>query len=316
MNSYKQWKQLNESSMPFGSRALVISTPPTIGGLQSQIPLISEKKKMDGKVVADELGDDEDEGHKCSCSDKGDKHDDHDDDHDDEKLSFSKKAKMKKKMKKMDDEVPEEEDHDDHDEDHEEEDHHDDDHEDEDEDDDHDDDHDDEEEEGEEGGEEDLSDDREAEKYGFMKDKGKKMSKKDKKRWKKKKMEEQFWQDLGTYATPKHSGGSEKEFYQSLQRQYGNPTEKHSGGLFGNGVNEDLLLTPDQEALIDAMPRPGEPGFAPRGRMNTFGSSEQPELASLPYGESVDNDEAADFEVLKKYFSESVARELIEKRRS
>jgi hypothetical protein len=311
MKSYKQWKMVNEAVFP--TLNLGISHPQTIGGLRSNMPGVgelSEKKKMSGKVVVDEPEvddtEDSDEGdHDCSCDDKKDK-----------QIAFSKKnmkKKMKKKMtKKMedeleddlsDDDVGEEDDvndvetpDDDHDDDHDEEgdDHDEDDHE---------------EGDGEEDDHHDEEDD--APKFGFMKDK--KGKKKDKKK-EKEKVEESFWNDIERYHVPKANMETEKEFFDSLARQYGNPkTERYSSGVQGDGVNEDLLLTPDQEALINSMPNPGEVGYSPSHRLGGFASSEQPELATV--GEDTDYEDSVedsvDYKVLCKYVSENVARKLI-----
>jgi hypothetical protein len=324
MKSYKQWKLVNEAVFPSMNLGLV--QPQTIGGVRSNLPGISdlnEKKKMNGKVVVDEPEDvdveDGDDDHGCSCKDKKSKKGD--------EIAFSKKN-MKKKMKKnmgddldlsddsleSDDdddinsvETPDDDgdDHgdDDHDDDHDDEGGDDDDHGD----DDHDDDHDD------EGGEDD------APKFGFMKDKKKGNKSKEKEKKKKKVDEQTFWQDINSYRVAKNVNISEDDFFNSLARQYGNPKdERFSSGVQGDGVNEDLLLTPDQMALISSMPKPGEVGYAQQRLGGEFGSSEVPELASLPYGESYEEsvEESSDYEVLCKYLNEDIARSLIEKKRS
>lgn len=321
MKSFKQWQLVNESF--FSGMTLGVKTPQTLGGLQSNRPLISEKKKMDGKVVVDDddLGDDhEEDDHQepdgdegdCSCKGKGKEKD----------IAYSKKNMKKKMKKKMSDEMSGEDGDEDDvndvkapkssgDEGGDEEGG-----DDEGGDDEGGDDHDDEGGEGDKDHEDDHDDD-DAEngaKYGFMKDK------KDKKKAKKekKKVEENFWNDIKSYHVPKESGDDEQEFFDSLARQYGQPAnEKYSGGVEGDGINEDLLLSDDQMALINAMPNPGEVGYAPNQRMGIgFTPAEQPELEELDitYGESVEI--SADFDVLCKYFSENVAREIIEKKRN
>lgn len=155
----------------------------------------------------------------------------------------------------------------------------------------------DEEEEEDDGGED-------AVKFGFMKDK----------KAKKKKMEEQFWQDISNYNVPKEAGESDEEFFGSLSRQYGDPHLRHHGGVdkVEDQVNEDLLLSPDQEALIAAMPNPGDPGYAPQGRLGGgFMASGDVGLDTFPYGEA----DESDYQVLRKYLSESVARDLINKKK-
>jgi hypothetical protein len=334
LNSYKNWKLVQESVFP--GMTLGISHPQTLG-LHSNLPgvSLSEKKKMHGDVLRDDEPEDdvvddvedgeseEDGGDDCSCKNK--------------KVAFSKK-KMKKCSKKnmkkkmhggmdlSDDEVDDEADDvndietpddDGADEgDWEDEESHDD------------------EEDGEEGGddwedseedgdgeEEDEGGD-EAPKFGFMKDKKKDWGKNKKKGWdkkKEKKVEEQFWADLSTYNVPKSESGTDEEFFDSLARQYGNPKARFHGGV--DRVDEDLLLTPDQQSLIDAMPKPGEVGFGPEQRLGGgFAPSEVPDMDYMPYGENTEYEEAveesADFEVLCKYLSEDVARGLIERRRN
>jgi hypothetical protein len=313
MKSYKNWKLINESFIP--GMTLGISHPKSLG-LQSNLPGISlsEKKKMGGEVVID---DEEPEGEEdCSCKHKKSKHHEPDGD----EVKFSKK-KMKKKMKKHMDgdvndyghedddvndvDVPDDDhedddhdDHDDYDDDEMSDDHDEEDHEDDHDEEDHEDDHD------EEDHDEDDGDD--APKFGFMKDK-KKSKRKD---------ESAFWEDISAnYHVPKNEIGTDKEFFDSLARQYGNPHVRFSGGV--DRVDEDLLLSPEQEALINAMPRPGEVGYSPVQRLGGgFTPVEEPDLDYTGYGESTEYDEedASDFEVLCKYFSESVARDLIEKR--
>jgi hypothetical protein len=305
MKSYKQWKMINESFLT--GMTLGVTTPQALGGLRSNIPL-SEKKKMDGKVVVDDkdLGDDheddaaedmdddhDDEGG-CSCNKKGDK-----------EVAFAKKnmkKKMKKKMEDSDEEKDGEEDdvndvetpNSSDEGDAEEGDNDDDDG-------------------GEDHDDDEGDDEKDAAKYGFMKDK------KDKKKKKKEKVDEQFWNDIQSYHVPKTSDETDKEFFDSLARQYGNPQkERYSSGVHGDGINEDLLLTPDQWNLINSMPKPGEIGFSPNQRLGGgFAQSEEPELETLPYGESYEEqtEDNSDFEVLCKYFTEDVARGLVEKRR-
>jgi len=318
MKSYKNWKMLNESFIP--GINLGLSHPQSLG-IQSNLPGfdLEEKSKKHGKVVTDDEGLDGDDVEECACS---------------------KKKGMKKKMKKhMDDDVEminrrsgnedgedddindvptpdddddDDDDHDDHDDDdydddddHDDDDHDDDDHEDHDHEDhddgDGDDDHHDDDDEGED-----------AAKFGFMKDK--------KSKKKKRKDEAAFWGDINAnYRVPKNEVGTDEEFFDSLARQYGNPHVRFNGGV--DRVDEDLLLSPEQQALIDAMPQPGEVGYAPVQRMGGgFAASQQPDLDYLGYGESTEYEESveesADYEVLCKYFSEDVARELIEKKRS
>ncbi len=160
-------------------------------------------------------------------------------------------------------------------------------------------------------GEGDEGDD--AVKFGFMKDK--------KKEWKKKRKDESsFWEDIDkNYRVPQEEIGTDEEFFDSLSRQYGNPHVRFHGGV--DRFDEDLLLSPDQQALIDAMPKPGEVGYAPNQRLGgEFDGYETPVLGHLPYGESAEDDydeeDAQDFEVLTKYFSESVAYDLIQKKNS
>jgi hypothetical protein len=330
MNSYKTWQTLNESFFP--GMTLGLAHPQSLG-LQSNLPGISlsEKKKMSGDVFVDDGDGDEDD---CSCKHKKGKgkkkH--HEPDGDEAELKFSKKN-MKKKMKKhMDDDVEEidhddhddddvndvdvPDDHDDHDDDHDDHDDHDDDVEDHDDDhDDHDDDdHDDDVESHDDGdGDDDHHDDdgEDAPKFGFMKDKKKKSKKQ-------RKDEAAFWEDINAnYGVPKNEIGTDEEFFDSLARQYGDPHVRFSGGV--DRVDEDLLLSPDQQALIDAMPKPGEVGYAPTQRVGgAFFASQQPDLDSFDYGESTeyDEDDSNDFEVLCKYFSESVAYDLIQKRKA
>lgn len=317
MKSYKNWKLVNESFIP--GMTLGLSHPQALG-LQSNLPgvSLSEKKKMSGDVFTDD-GDDD-----CSCKGKGKDKKKGKKKHDDEKMKFSKK-KMKKHMEDDVDDV-DGSDHDDDDvnnvdvpDDHGDDDHGDDDHDDDHDDhDDHDDDgdgedhgEDDGDEEGDDHGDDDHDDDEgdEAPKFGFMKDK--KNSKK------KRKDEAAFWEDIdASYRVPKEDQGTDKEFFDSLARQYGNPMVRFNGGV--DRVDEDLLLSDEQQALIDAMPQPGEVGYAPSQRLGgSFAQSEQPSLGYLPYGESYEEsvEDSEDFEVLCKYFSESVARDLIEKKR-
>lgn len=166
-----------------------------------------------------------------------------------------------------------------------------------------------------EGGEDDDDDEGDdAPKFGFMKDK-----KKCKKMKKNMKQENAFWGDIeANYKVPKDDMGTDKEFFDSLARQYGNPHVRFNGGV--ESVNEDLLLSPEQQALINAMPKPGEVGYAPSQRLGgDFSSSDQPDLEDMGYGECTDYEqvveESADYEVLCKYFNEDVAYELITKRR-
>lgn len=170
-----------------------------------------------------------------------------------------------------------------------------------------------EEEDGEEDDEndgEELEDDGEdAPKFGFMKDKKKRNMKAEARA---------FWEDINSnYNVPQEDGDTEEEFLASLSRQYGDPQVRFCGGV--DKVNEDLLLSDEQQALIDAMPQAGEIGFSPVHRLGgSFAPSDQSDLDSLSYGESQTYEESVeeseDFEVLCKYFSEHVARELIEKK--
>lgn len=310
MKSFRNWQLIQESFIP--GINLGLSKPQNLG-LNSDLGLskIDEKKKTPGKVMRDEDGD-------CGCVGKKNmKEVPNKKSKKEEKVPFSKK-KVKKHMEDDVDDISGDEDinsvkisgkkrHGDEDDDDVDFSVGDDvdgdeDHEDGDEDVLGDEDHDDDMDDDEEGleGDDDMDDDGEdAPKFGFMKDK------KNKRR-----DENSFWEDIdANYQVPSEEGDTDEEFFNSLARQYGNPRVRHNGGV--ERVDEDLLLSDEQQALIDAMPQPGEIGYAPTARVgDNYGYSSYEESDD---GDYTDED-SDDFEVLTKYFAESVAHDLISKK--
>ena len=270
MDSYKKWKSLNENFGP-GAFTLGLSQPQNMGLNMGQYSAITDmiegKKKKKDIVVdveddSDDLGDEDgviaDEG--CGCGSKSKKK---------SKKKSSKNASKKsskKSAKKMDGEMGgdfEDDDGDDHDHD----DHDDDDHDDDDGDD-HDDDADDHDDDGDEDGEgEEPTDAAGGAGPMFSKKKsGKKSAKKSSKKSGKKSKKKM--QKESTSAYPNQWWRSDDaEWMKSVQSMLGPKSVTKNRDGWSEYQEDSLFPASDPNAAVTA-PAPGQPGFAPSGRLD------------------------------------------------
>jgi hypothetical protein len=295
MQSFKQWRKLNESLFPLG-----LNNTPSVAPIQSQFQFDEKKKNVDKNPEADddEVEDEDDDTEEDDVEDDKDvkkksvkvkgkvKDDDEDDDEDEDEdededdqaedegsfPAFLKKKGMKKKLKnecECDGKKPLESDKSDEDEDEDEDD--------KDDEDDMDDDKDDSRNEKNKGG-----DDGEDEKMGgdikrplgYMK---KKMKKKNMKK-ESTDLQNDFLQSFNSYTTPEKEATAEDSWWASINGHMGNSDQKFSDGF--TEYLEDYLIDPEvRQNFITGNghqhdPKPGEVGHAPEGRMggNYFGT--------------------------------------------
>lgn len=279
MQSFKQWRMLNESLFPMG-----LAKNPSVAPIQSQFQF-DEKKNMDKNPKPDDDEEWDDEEEDDTDDEEGDDDSDGDNDADDKKAdakvskkscddedddsfpAYMKKKGMKKKMKNecdCEDKKPLESDNDDED----------------DEDDDANDSENSKNKGGDDGEDEEMGGDGGDMKrpLGFMK-KGmkKKMSKKMKKE--STNPENDFLQSFNSYTAPENQMSSKDAWWNSVSNHFSNPDKKFSDGF--TEYMEDYLIDPEVQKHFthgnsqQHGPKPGETGYAPEGRVgqgNFFGS--------------------------------------------
>lgn len=268
MQSFKQWRMLNESLFPLG-----LSNTPNVAPIVSQFQFDEKKKNMDANPEMEDEDEDEVDDEEVDEDEDEESEDDGDDEGDDAPAfkkkggdeessfpAFMKKKGMKKK-KKMKNECdcdgkkkPIESDDSDDDE-----------------------------------GDEDMGGDDEGDNgdgegadmkrpLGFMKKKG--MKKKMNKKMKKESANPQndFLQSFNSYTAPGNQMTSEDAWWKSVNSHFNNPDQK-----FGDGFTEymeDYLIDPNAAEQFRSEndkqkgPTPGEVGFAPQQRMGYFGTPE------------------------------------------